>query len=63
MKPMSQALQDRPAAATPPASLEAQVRKLTDRVDILETMSAYCRHADQLTDFATVGLSVRSSAS
>lgn len=46
---MSQALQDRPA--TPPtltSDLVAAVRRLEDRVDILETMYAYCRHADLL---------------
>jgi len=29
-------------------SLEVMVRRLQDRVDILETMHAYCRHADNL---------------
>jgi len=29
-------------------SLEVTVRQLKDRVDILETMHAYCRHADNL---------------
>jgi len=46
---MSQALQDRPAASgTLTSDLVATVRRLQDRVDILETMSAYCRHADML---------------
>ena len=55
---MSQALQDRPASAAPAASLEAQVRKLQDRVDILETMYAYCRYADQLNGVAMAALFV-----
>ena len=29
-------------------SLEVMVRQLRDRVDVLETMFAYCRHADNL---------------
>jgi hypothetical protein len=46
---MSQAVKDRPASAAPPEmSVEAIVRQLKDRVDILETMHAYCRHADNL---------------
>ena len=53
---MSQALQDRPATA--PASLESQIRRLTDRVEILETMFAYCRHADQLNGVAMAALFV-----
>jgi hypothetical protein len=53
---MSQAVKDRPAAA--PASLEAQVRRLTDRFEILETMYAYCRHADQLDGVAMAALFV-----
>ena len=53
---MSQALQDRPAAT--PGSLEAQVQRLTDRVAILETMFAYCRHADQLDGVAMAALFV-----
>src|SRR5690348_1246917 len=53
---MSQALQDRPATA--PLSLETQIRRLTDRVDILETMFAYCRHADQLNGAAMAALFV-----
>lgn len=32
----------------PDNSLEAVVRRLQDRVDILGTMHAYCRHADNL---------------
>src|SRR5687767_2422216 len=31
-----------------PSSLEAAVRRLQDRVAILETLYGYCRHADQL---------------
>jgi hypothetical protein len=45
---MSQAIQERPATGAGDGSLEATVRRLADRVDILETMYAYCRHADQL---------------
>lgn len=46
---MSQAADLFPSnAARPAMSLEATVRQLKDRVDILETMHAYCRHADNL---------------
>jgi hypothetical protein len=53
---MSQAIQDRPVASL--AALEAQVRRLQDRVDILETMFAYCRHADLLDGVAMAALFV-----
>ena len=36
------------SATTSEMSLEVMVRQLKDRVDILETMHAYCRHADNL---------------
>ena len=39
-------------------SLAATVRELKDRVDILETMYAYCRHADQLNGDAMADLFV-----
>lgn len=39
-------------------SLEATVRELKDRVDILETMYEYCRHADQLNPAAMTALFV-----
>jgi len=38
--------------------LEEMVRRLTDRVDILETMYAYCRHADNLDAASMVDLFV-----
>ena len=38
--------------------LEATVRELKDRVDILETMYEYCRHADQLNPAGMVALFV-----
>jgi hypothetical protein len=37
-------------------SLEETVRELKDRVDILETMYAYCRHADNLDPASMVAL-------
>ena len=40
-------------------SVEAMVRQLTDRVDILETMYAYCRHADNLDGDAMADLFVK----
>lgn len=46
---MSQATKDYVISAVQAeSSLEATVRELKDRVDILETMHAYCRHADNL---------------
>ncbi|WP_156467122.1 MULTISPECIES: nuclear transport factor 2 family protein [unclassified Phenylobacterium] len=46
---MSQATKDYVISAVrAEPSLEAIVRELKDRVDILETMHAYCRHADNL---------------
>jgi hypothetical protein len=36
--------------------LEAIVRELKDRVDVLETMHAYCRHADNLDGDAMAAL-------
>lgn len=46
---MSQALkQPAPNEASMQMSIEQTVRRLQDRVDILETMYAYCRHADRL---------------
>ena len=54
---MSQALDERPAAR-PAESVEQLVRRLADRVDILETMYAYCRHADQLNGDAMADLFV-----
>jgi hypothetical protein len=38
--------------------LAAAIRKLTDRVDILETLYAYCRHADNLDGAAMADLFV-----
>ena len=42
--------------AGPTPNVEGIVRELKDRVDILETMYAYCRHADQLNADAMVDL-------
>lgn len=36
------------SAASQETPLEAMVRRQQDRIDILETMYAYCRHADML---------------
>ena len=55
---MSQAIEDRPAAMATDPSLEATVRRLQDRVEILETMYAYCRHADNLDGDAMAALFV-----
>jgi hypothetical protein len=44
-------------------STETIVRELKDRVDILETMYAYCRHADQLNGDAMADLFVEDSVS
>jgi hypothetical protein len=51
---MSEALQERASASAD--TLEAQVRRLADRVAILETMYAYCRHADNLDGAAMAAL-------
>lgn len=54
---MSQATKDyvmRPVRQEP--TLEAIVRRLQDRVDVLETMHAYCRHADNLDGDAMAAL-------
>jgi len=40
-------------------SIEDMVRRLGDRVDVLETMYAYCRHADQLNGDAMADLFTR----
>lgn len=46
---MSQATQEYGAGPVrSEMSLETMVRRLQDRIDILETMHAYCRHADNL---------------
>jgi hypothetical protein len=45
------------------ASTETIVRELKDRVDILEAMYAYCRHADQLNGDAMADLFVEDSVS
>jgi len=56
---MSQALKKpAPGEASMPLSIEATVRRLADRVDILETMYGYCRHADQLNGDAMSALFV-----
>jgi hypothetical protein len=56
---MSQAIQERPAPeASMQAPIEQTVRRLQDRVDILETMYAYCRHADRLDGDAMSALFV-----
>lgn len=55
---MSQALADRTPKTRLPAKLEETVRELKDRVDILETMYAYCRHADRLDGVAMAALFV-----
>lgn len=56
---MSQATQEMVMSATRYAMpLEAQVQRLSDRVDILETMFAYCRHADNLDGDAMAALFV-----
>jgi len=55
---MSQALKD-PREAQMQPSIEDMVRRLQDRVDILETMYAYCRHADQLNGDAMADLFAR----
>jgi hypothetical protein len=47
---------ERPEPASASKNLEGIVRALKDRVDILETMYAYCRHADQLNADAMVDL-------
>lgn len=39
-------------------SMEVLVRQLKDRVDVLETMHAYCRHADNLDGDAMAALFV-----
>jgi len=44
-------------------STETIIRELKDRVDILETMYAYCRHADQLNGDAMADLFVEDCAS
>lgn len=44
---MSQAVFENTASLSG-STLEQSIRRLQDRVDILETMYAYCRHADQL---------------
>jgi hypothetical protein len=44
-------------------SIETIIRELKDRVDILETMYAYCRHADQLNGDAMADLFVEDCAS
>ena len=56
---MSQALSERPAAAT----FEDTIRQLKDRVDILETLYAYCRHADNLDGKAMAELFVEDCVS
>jgi hypothetical protein len=55
---MSQTLDQRPSATATPedASIAATVRRLQDRIDILETMFAYCRHADNLDGDAMADL-------
>jgi len=61
---MSQSAEIRSAGeATSPMSLEAVVRQLKDRVDVLETMYAYCRHADMLDGNAMADLFVEDSVS
>jgi hypothetical protein len=56
---MSQALKERaPSEAREQMSIEQTVRRLQDRVDILETMYAYCRHADRLDGDAMSALFV-----
>jgi ketosteroid isomerase-like protein len=47
---------ERPDTLPPAANLETIVRQLKDRVDILETMYAYCRHADNLDADAMTAL-------
>jgi hypothetical protein len=44
-------------------STETIIRELKDRVDVLETMYAYCRHADQLNGDAMADLFVEDCAS
>lgn len=53
---MSQAMQERPATPANTDALEALVRRHQDRIDILETMYAYCRHADRLDGDAMAAL-------
>lgn len=54
---MSELVEDRPRGAAPSEiPLEATVRQLKDRVDVLETMYAYCRHADNLDGDAMAAL-------
>lgn len=45
-------------AVSPQMPLETMVRRLQDRVDILEAMHAYCRHADNLDGDAMAALFV-----
>ena len=45
---MSQGITERTSAQAGDGDFQATVRQLKDRVDILETMYAYCRHADRL---------------
>ena len=59
---MSQAIQDRPQGA-PADDGAAAIRRLQDRVDILETMYAYCRHADNLDGPAMAALFVEDCVS
>jgi hypothetical protein len=56
---MSQALKERaPSEARQQMPIEQMVRRLQDRVDILETLYAYCRHADRLDGDAMSALFV-----
>jgi len=56
---MSQAVKERaPSEARKQMTVEETVRRLQDRVDILETMYAYCRHADNLDGDAMADLFV-----
>jgi hypothetical protein len=56
---MSQALKERaPSEARQQMPIEQMVRRLQDRVDILETLYAYCRYADRLDGDAMSALFV-----
>ncbi|CAN7309120.1 nuclear transport factor 2 family protein [Phenylobacterium sp. LjRoot225] len=61
---MSQTIAERPnSTRREDSDLAAVIRELKDRVDILETMYAYCRHADNLDGSAMADLFVGDSVS
>ena len=61
---MSQTIAERPqSTGREDSDLAAVMRELKDRVDILETLYAYCRHADNLDGGAMADLFVEDSVS